>query len=271
MTPAALLASQPLPTDDWEGRHRIASLPSGAITLASLASDRNSLAALVARKAAQARGGDDRLGCAYLVGELAWELGRLLGGFWLAGWRVGALDPQAVGIAPRDVAWQDGDETRIASVVDLVIDPQGIDAGGQGPADLARVLKEALTSLVAALSAQTGLGAPAQWRLVADGATAALLQAGRTGGALPEAITLCRAIAGDRASPLHNRQIELIEVSCPGRPEVTDWFRLRGGCCRFYTATGESGEYCSTCVHRDRDDQIARLSDYLRQTLAQGH
>lgn len=271
MIPEAVVARLPPPASDWEGRHRIAALPAGALTLAALARDNASLAALVAQKAAQSRGGDERLGCAYLVGELAWELGRLLGGLWLAGWRIAALDPHAVGIVLREVAWTDGDISGVGSVVDLVIDPIGVSGGGEAPADLARVLREALTSLVASLAVETKLGAAAQWRLVTDGLTAALLHAGRAAGSLPEAVGLGRAIAGDRTSPLHNRQVELVEVACPDRPEITEWFRLRGGCCRYYTATGESGEYCSTCVHRDRDDQIARLADYLQKTTTAGH
>lgn len=266
MTLEEAFARRPEPVDDWEGRHRLGPVPTGALTIAELASGGEALAIFVARKRAQAKGGDLRLGCAYLIGDLGWEIGGLLGGLWLSGWRVAAADPAAVAVALRDVAWEEDGASGTSAVIDLTIAPAGLQAGGQAAADLARAIHDLLAPLVAALAQYTQLGQAAQWRLVSDGLTAALLQQGRLQGRMTDAILLGRSVTASRATPLHSKKLELVEVVCPDDPRITDWFRLRGGCCRYYTATGESGDYCTTCVHRDRADQLSRLQDYLGRT-----
>jgi FhuF 2Fe-2S C-terminal domain len=125
--------------------------------------------------------------------------------------------------------------------------------------------------VIIALATMTGLGPAAQWRLVGDGLSGALLEQGKALGQVPGAIALAREILSVKGTKLWAKQGDFVEIVLPG-PDVTgpararDWFRLRGGCCRFYTTEG--GDYCSTCVLRDRDDQISRLRTYLGETLA---
>jgi len=265
---AAALARLPPPADDWEGRHTLGPRPRGTPSLSDLAQDDAALARLVGIKQAQAKGGDAKLGCAYLIGDLGWELGSLLSGLWLSGWRVSAADPAAVALSTRAVAWEEADESGVAMVFDLPLDPGGLVGEGMQPDDLARAMTALLSPLIAALTRLTGLGATAQWRLVGDGLAAALVHRGKALGCLDAALDLGRSILSERPSKLRSRQTEFIEIRLPHRPDVSDWFRLRGGCCRYYTAAGESGEYCATCVLRDRDDQIARLADWLDESRA---
>lgn len=263
MTLSAAFARLPPPDDVWEGRHGLGPHADAATTLARMIADSSTLAALVARKQAQARGGDMRLGCAYLIGDLGWEIGRVLGGLWLLGWKVRMIEPEAVAIVLREVSWEDSGESGTSVVLDMTLDPAGMTDGGTDPADLARCIASLLSPLVAELARSTRLGATAQWRLVSDGLAGGLIQQGRAIGLMREAVALGRSITADSATPLRSRRLELIEITCPGQSDVTEWFRLRGGCCRYYTASGESGDYCTTCVHRDRSDQVARLSEYL--------
>jgi hypothetical protein len=265
MTLSEAFARLPVPKDEWDACHALGPIPVGATTLASANDDDEKLAMLLARKQAQARGGDVQLGCAYLTGDLGWEIGRILGGLWLEGWKVRAIDPGAVAVSPREVAWEEDGETGTSVVMDMTFDPAGMVGGGTEPADLARGMTGMLSPLVTSLARLSRLGAAAQWRLVADGLAGALIHHGRAQGRMAEAVLLGRAIAADGGTSLRSRKLAFVEIACPGQPDVTDWYRLRGGCCRYYTASGESGEYCTTCVHRDRADQIARLSDYLER------
>lgn len=269
MTPAAAFARLPAPADDWEGRHSLGLRPEGAATLADLAGGGSVLERLVALKQAQTLGGDVRMGCAYLIGDLGWEVGGFLGSLWLAGWQVADVDPAAVAITSRALAWERDGEAGVAQVLDLTFDPAGLAAGGSGPADLARVIEGLHAGAIAALARQTGLGAVAQWRLVSDGVAGALVHQGRAMGCVDRAVDLARAVVGEAATRLQSRKVEIVQVHHPRRPDIADWFRLRGGCCRYYTASGEAGVYCTTCVHRNRDDQIARLADYLDRSHAE--
>ncbi len=263
MTLEEAFARLPSPEDNSEGRHSLGPIQAGATTLARVVADGLTLNTLVTRKQAQARGGDVRLGCAYVIGDLGWALGLVLGGLWLQGWKVSAVDPGAVAVALRKARWKANGDEGVSVVMDLTLDPRGMADGGAAPADLAHAMTKLLSPVVAELAQATRLGAPAQWRLVADGLVGGLIRQGRAQGRMAEAVELGRAIAADGTTLLRSRQLELVEITCPGRPGVTDWFRLRGGCCRFHTAAGESGEYCTTCVHRDRADQLARMADYL--------
>jgi len=270
MTLSAAFAALPASGEEWDGHHRLGPLPEGVPTLAALGGGGASLERLVARKQEQARGGDRRLGCAYLAGDLGWELGRVFGGLWLAGWRVSAADPAAITLAPRAVDWEEEGLSGTFHALDLVLDPAGLAGAGTTHRDLGRTVEGLVAAIVATLARETRLGQAAQWRLVGDGLAAALLDRGRALGRMEEAIALGRAVLADRTLRLRSAQTEFVEIALSHRPGVRDWFRLRGGCCRFYTATGESGEYCTTCVLRDREDQIARLTDWLDRSTAPG-
>ena len=267
MTLAAALGRLPVPTDEWEGRVTLG-LPPGAVTLADLGAGGAPLAQLVAAKRSQVRGGDDKLGCAYLTGELGWQLGHLLGGLWLTGWHVAEINPAAIALTLRPVTWQDGDDSGTAQVLDLHLDPIGLTPGPDLPQHLAQAMVTVHQDVIAALLRSTGLAQAAQWRLVGDGLSGALLQQGKALGQLPQAIALGRAILGDKATKLHSRQTDFVEIILPGEtptapPRARDWFRLRGGCCRYYTS--DAADYCSTCVLRNRDDQIGRLVAYVAE------
>jgi hypothetical protein len=109
--------------------------------------------------------------------------------------------------------------------------------------------------------------------LAGDGLSGALLEQGKSLGQVPQAMALGRAILGDKTTKLHSRQTEYVEIILPDEtatapPRARDWFRLRGGCCRYFTS--DDGDYCTTCVMRDRNDQVARLKDYLAASHAAG-
>lgn len=268
---AAALALLPAPASDWEGRHRIAPPASRALTLAGLAQDAAALDAALHDQAQAVPGADDRLAAAYLTGALGWQAGMLLGGLWLAGFHAAGIGPADLAVDTRFVLWdRAGAEVR-SPVLDLTLDPAGLAAGPDDIGLLARLMVDLFEPLVPAITRRSGLGPPAQWRLVGDGLANALLDQGRALGCRERAIALGRAAVADRGTRLYSRQTEFVHVtfpagSAPDCARASDWFVLRGGCCRYYTSAG--GEYCSTCVLRDRDSQIARLQDYLGTTLA---
>jgi len=186
------------------------------------------------------------------------------GGLWLAGWHLRHVDPAAVALSLRAVPWEEDGENGIAQVIDLTVDPAGLCAGPDDPEHLASAFVHLHEALIAALSRMSGLGPAAQWRLVADGLTAALLGRGKELGKAERAVALGSAILRDRRTKLGSRQGEFVLVDLP--PDHAEWFRLRSGCCRYYTSEG--GDYCTTCVHRNRDDQIHRLRAYLARRAA---
>jgi hypothetical protein len=101
----------------------------------------------------------------------------------------------------------------------------------------------------------------ALWRLVTDGISAGFLQHGKRSGRVDLARDEASAILSDADSPLRNPRWQFIEIAVDGHPP--EWFRLRGGCCRFYRTAG--GELCTTCVLRSQADQTERLREVLRR------
>jgi hypothetical protein len=168
MTLTEALAGLPPCESEWDGRVSLG-LPDAALTLDALAEGGTALDALVAAKRNGVKGGDDKLGCAYLTGELSWTLGKLLGGLWLTGWHVQYANPATIAITLRPVSWVENGDCRISQVIDLHIDPSGLTCGSDDPQHLARAMVDLHQGVITALSRSTGLGQAAQWRLVGTG------------------------------------------------------------------------------------------------------
>ena len=79
-----------------------------------------------------------------------------------------------------------------------------------------------------------------------------------------------RSLVGQRGSRLFSRQTGYVRVTAPenpapGEPYLSEWFRMRGGCCRYYTLDGN--DYCSTCVLRDAASRMSLLRDHLHARM----
>jgi len=117
------------------------------------------------------------------------------------------------------------------------------------------------------------LSAAAQWRLIADSIAAAWLLVGRELNCEVMAKEKAMAILQQEKSPLTNRQTHYADVNIwhpePKRQtiNVTKTYRLRGGCCRAYTA--DAHQHCATCVLLTKDQQQQRLKRLLTNELTQ--
>ncbi|RFC64190.1 (2Fe-2S)-binding protein [Fulvimarina endophytica] len=126
-----------------------------------------------------------------------------------------------------------------------------------------RAVEAHVAPLVETLSGRSRLARSAFWRLVADAVAFAFLDAGERVGRIDYATECALAVVKQAGSPLSNRQTGFVDLlpegeagamACPRR------FRVRGGCCRYYTVTG--GSYCAPCVLKrpaDRDRDLRSL------------
>lgn len=246
---------------DAAGHHRVTALPQATIKawMAEVARDYDDM--------------DARTQAAYLVGDIAWAFGLNLAALQMAGSGLPDIGPEAVAVAPQWYRWEDGDENgealrftlRLLASPDAVHRPLDIDG--------IRALAVAVHApLIEALFALTRLGRNAMWRLVADALASGWLSVGKRVGLVEQSMRVADAIVHGGGAPLANKQTGFVEIvvrdaADPSRILGCEWFRARGGCCRYYTTGKSAGEYCSTCVLRPAESRDKRLHDYVRGKL----
>jgi hypothetical protein len=124
-------------------------------------------------------------------------------------------------------------------------------------------LEAHLTPLISRIKLVTGLGVQAQWNLVADSCAALFLHVGQALGDPSRGQAEGLAFINAPGSPLKNPNTGYFTVEYAGHCET---FRMRGGCCRYYTLPDQ--EKCSTCVLRSPEERRQRLTDYLTRKYA---
>jgi len=157
-----------------------------------------------------------------------------------------------VGIRQERYWWHGANESH-----EYVRYPISIEVG-DGPANHRDTIEQLFEPLIAAVMVTSGLSPGAQWRLVADNVASAFLYAGKGLGVPDRGMAMAREIIAE--GRLNNGKTGFVEINAGA---ARDWFLVRGGCCRYYAIKGAEGEYCTSCVLRKREDQIARYTDYL--------
>ena len=123
--------------------------------------------------------------------------------------------------------------------------------------------------LIAAVFAYTRLPRAAQWRLVGDSLSAVFLSCGQKLGCIDLAKEDALATLKAKGSPFRNKELHYFDLTVgdPENPQVasmTQTFRARGGCCRYYTVPG--GRFCTTCVLEDPQERDRRLAERMRRS-----
>lgn len=208
---------------------------------------------------------DARLAAAYLTRSLAWALAEPLGGLTLLGTAVRSLPSEAVRLSQRKVDYELDGIRKSMPVHDIGFDVSRMEFADGDPdgADLSRLLCRMLSPLLTGISRRTGLGLGALWRIAGDALSAALLGYGKAMGEEARAMQLALSLLKRPGSPLYSKQAGFFRLDLPEAPHIGEWFRARGGCCRFYTTDG--GDYCSTCVLRDEASRDRMLLAFLRR------
>jgi hypothetical protein len=210
---------------------------------------------------------DTKMGAAFCLGRLSWAILRPLAGYAVNGYWYAGSDLSAFEMSMRDVPWQSQGQSGTFRAIDIAMEPDGADWHQATPnsetiAEFTTQIETLFAPLVEMHHAASGLAKPALWRLVGDSLAASFLMQGENFGCLKHAIGIAEQILRRKGTKLYSKQTGFIEVKLPERLEISEWFRKRGGCCRYYTAGG--GEYCSTCVLRDEDSMVERLQNHLR-------
>ena len=197
----------------------------------------------------------DARGCgAFLLNRLSYELGRAIAALDLTGHHISHLS--------ADHIWF---KTQVASLTylgqdypylktEFIFPPcYGADFAHDA-AETSRVIESIFTPVVRGVCDNCKLSVGALWRVVADGIAAAYLELGKESDNVEVAKQRAIDILQVQPSPLFNKQVGFIDVTLsadqtPDGSPVTETFRKRGGCCRYYTTKRSEGAFCATCVH----------------------
>lgn len=213
---------------------------------------------------------EDQTKGSFFIGEYSWSLAAAAIGAYLAEGRVPDLAADNMAVRFRTETVEDHGETFEVERIDIrFLSEQGA-ALAAAPSMLVvpdlpalrewlRTQMEAhLTPLIKRISALTKLGQRAQWSLVADSCAGAFLHAGKLLEAEDRALVEGMAFVKAAGSPMNNPLTGYVTVEANG---CSGTFRLRGGCCRYYTLPDV--DKCSSCVLRPIEDQHQRLINYL--------
>ena len=228
----------------------LAGLREDMVTPAAFAADIPRIEAWLDTQCIAAPGMDRKAAAAYMVGGMAWSVC-----IWIAALHLTGNKPiRRVAFAQERYWWGEG----TPEAHEYVRYPISLETG-EGEPDFRATIERIFEPIVAATMLASGLSAGALWRLVADNVANGFLWAGKPLGDVERAVGIATGILGD--GRLNNGKTGFVRVTSG---EACDWFLVRGGCCRYYTTAGMSREdYCTSCVMRDRADQVARYTDYL--------
>lgn len=257
---AAVVAHLPRLRDAFSARLHAGPAPKGALRLD--APEAELLEAWLGAEAQAQPGADDKLAAAYLLGRIAFAVSEVLAALALKGLQPPHLAPGDVALTARRALWHLDGESGEGHAYDVVLSEMDLVPCSAPAAMLGAALPELFAPLIRSLVDRSDLSKGALWRLVGDALSGALLMQGKHVGREEEAMEMAYAALRDRQNPLHSRQTGFFRIALPERPDIAEWFRARGGCCRYYTTEG--GAYCSTCVLRDPKSREALLRAQLR-------
>jgi len=238
------------------------------------------LADALARLAADYPGADIRTQGALFINQYAWYLSGAAAIAFLLEKRVPDFALNNVALRYNTVTWEEDGESgeyerlevrflsgRFAALPD---DP----AAGQDDVTVvpdAAALREwfrlrveaHMQPIVERAQMASRLSRGALWRIVADSCSQAFLYTGKQVGEAAQAEREGLAFVKVAGSPLNNPQLHYLTLTHAGYSET---FRVRGGCCRYYTLP--DGHYCTPCVLRDPEARDADFMAALKQRAA---
>jgi hypothetical protein len=268
MSLALKLSQFKQPADPFSPRVNVAKGDEKATHLADVS--REQLWAMLHEVTSKVPEGDAKLKAAYLIGYVSYSACNAVAFLALNGVWLRKANIAAFGFEKRKVQWNIGGETGENTVLDITLDPQHLDFGDEAdPYLLGQCIEAVFSELVEMLFEETKLGRKALWRLVADSLAYTMLQNGRMIGDEQMAMDIATQIVRDKRLNLFNKQTGFEWVALPENPNVGEWMRLRGGCCRHYTLPNDDAVYCTTCVLRDPTSRVDRYRDYLRRRIAE--
>ena len=210
---------------------------------------------------------DTRAQGAYLMNTLAWDFTGLISWLDLHRFCMGDLWQERLGVQDQWASGVEDDEVYHFIRYHWWLPDLRPTAESVEPDRLGRFMVESMEPIIEEIRRQTRLGKAALWRLFTDALAASYLNTGKRLGLADQAMARAKELVDATGKPLANDQWHFKEycadaAESPTGRRLSEWFRVRGGCCRYYTLP--NSEYCSTCVHLDEPERRARFERHLR-------